>query len=101
MQSLDSSAAKCRPPSIDSAVVNRVFMIVLQYESCCERYRCKEFLFLEIVAAQLGDTKRLILDQLIRANRAGLHPGVKERAGSRLRAGRGPTISSRSPGPAD
>jgi hypothetical protein len=38
---------------------------------------------------------------LLRTDGAGLHPGVKERARSRLRAGRWLAVPSRSPGPAD
>src|SRR5690242_4553713 len=54
---------------------------------------------LQIVAAQLRGTPHFA--QLIRADRAGLLPGVKQRARSRLRAGRWPAIPSGSPGPAD
>ena len=39
-----------------------------------------------------------MFDQLVQTDRTGLHPGVEERARSRLRAGRGLAIRSRSPG---
>src|SRR4029077_7050199 len=50
---------------------------------------------------RLSLVTRLMSDRLIRTDRAGLHPGIKQRARLRLCAGRGPAIPSRSPGPAD
>src|ERR1700757_128184 len=44
---------------------------------------------------------QLVRWESIRTDRTGLHPGVKECARLRLRAGRGLAVSSRSPGPAD
>src|SRR5262249_29860772 len=89
------------PATIDSATLNRVFMISLHWGSAVNDTNARKIWFLGVVAALLGDTKRPKFDRLIRTDRAALHPGVKERACLRLRAGRGPTIPSRSPGPAD
>src|ERR1700751_1909875 len=44
---------------------------------------------------------KLVRWESIRTDRTGLHPGVKECARLRLRAGSGLAVSSRSPGPAD